>query len=93
MTEQTTTLQRTLGSFRLWGSPLGPVISESILAGAGWSQADAGLYDRRAGHRAMYLRLIFAMTTAIPHAGGPFALRLPRLGPTGGFIAGFATPD
>ena len=31
------------------------------------------------------------LSTAIPHAGGPFAHARRALGPTGGFIAGFAT--
>ncbi len=60
MTEQTTTLKRTLGSFRLWGLPLGWLFPESILAGATAGPGrDAGLYDRRAGHRRDVLRLYF----------------------------------
>ncbi len=43
---------------------------------------------------AMYCAFIFSfteLTTAIPHAGGPFAYAYRAFGPTGGFIAGFAT--
>lgn len=42
----------------------------------------------------MYTTFIFSFTelsTAIPHAGGPFAYARRAFGPTGGFIAGFAT--
>ena len=43
---------------------------------------------------AMYTTFIFSfteLTTAIPHAGGPFAYSYRAFGPTGGFVAGFAT--
>ena len=42
----------------------------------------------------MYATFIFSfteLTTAIPHAGGPFEYSRRAFGPTGGFIAGFAT--
>ncbi|MFH7095902.1 ethanolamine permease, partial [Klebsiella pneumoniae] len=40
MTEQTTTLKRTLGSFRLWGIAVGLVISGEYFGWSyGWSQA------------------------------------------------------
>ena len=42
----------------------------------------------------MYTTFIFSfteLTTAIPHAGGPFAYSRRAFGPTGGYIAGFAT--
>ena len=42
----------------------------------------------------MYTTFIFSfteLTTAIPHAGGPFAYSYRAFGPLGGFIAGFAT--
>lgn len=41
-----------------------------------------------------YVAFIFSyteLTTAIPDAGGPFAYALRAFGPTGGFVAGFAT--
>jgi ethanolamine permease len=42
----------------------------------------------------MYTTFIFSfteLTTAIPHAGGPFAYSYRAFGPFGGFLAGFAT--
>jgi ethanolamine permease len=42
----------------------------------------------------LYVTFIFSyteLTTAIPDAGGPFAYASRAFGPTGGFIAGFAT--
>uniref|UniRef100_UPI00373FC9FE ethanolamine permease n=1 Tax=Spirosoma rigui TaxID=564064 RepID=UPI00373FC9FE len=42
----------------------------------------------------LYLTFIFSyteLTTAIPDAGGPFAYAYRAFGPTGGFLAGFAT--
>ena len=42
----------------------------------------------------MYFAFIFSfteLTTAIPHAGGPFAYSLRAFGPTGGAIGGYAT--
>lgn len=42
----------------------------------------------------LYIAFIFSyteLTTAIPDAGGPFAYAFRAFGPTGGFLAGFAT--
>ena len=42
----------------------------------------------------MYTTFIFSfteLTTAIPHAGGPFEYSRRAFGPTGGYVAGFAT--
>jgi amino acid transporter len=42
----------------------------------------------------MYTTFIFSyteLTTAIPHAGGPFAYSYRAFGPVGGYIAGFST--
>jgi ethanolamine permease len=42
----------------------------------------------------MYTTFIFSyteLTTAIPHAGGPFAYSYRAFGPLGGYVAGFAT--
>ncbi len=96
MTEQTTTLKRTLGSFRLWGIAVGLVISGGVLrlelrlvaGGQRW------VYGRRPGGRRDVLRLYFQLYRADhrhPARWRPFRLCLPRLRPTGGFIAGFAT--
>ena len=96
MTEHTTTLKRTLGSFRLWGIAVGLVISGEYFGWSyGWSQAGTmGFMVVALAVAAMYCAFIFSfteLTTAIPHAGGPFAYAYRAFGPTGGFIAGFAT--
>lgn len=80
MTGQTTTLKRTLGSFRLWGIAVGLVISGEYFGWSyGWSQAGTmGFMIVALAIAAMYCAFIFSfteLTTAIPHAGG----RLPTL--------------
>ena len=89
-------LKRTLGSFRLWGIAVGLVISGEYFGWSyGWSQAGTmGFLIVALAIAAMYCAFIFSfteLTTAIPHAGGPFAYAYRAFGPTGGFIAGFAT--
>lgn len=88
--------KRTLGSFRLWGIAVGLVISGEYFGWSyGWSQAGTlGFMIVALAIAAMYCAFIFSfteLTTAIPHAGGPFAYAYRAFGPTGGFIAGFAT--
>ncbi|MEN3752866.1 ethanolamine permease [Mangrovibacter yixingensis] len=96
MSEQPTTLKRSLGSFRLWGIAVGLVISGEYFGWSyGWSAAGTlGFLIVAVLIAAMYCAFIFSfteLTTAIPHAGGPFAYAFRAFGPTGGFIAGFAT--
>ncbi|WP_129232740.1 ethanolamine permease [Cronobacter condimenti] len=96
MSEQQSGLKRTLGSFRLWGIAVGLVISGEYFGWSyGWSQAGTmGFLVVALAIAAMYCAFIFSfteLTTAIPHAGGPFAYACRAFGPTGGFIAGFAT--
>ncbi|EOU9562061.1 ethanolamine permease [Cronobacter dublinensis] len=96
MSEQQAGLKRTLGSFRLWGIAVGLVISGEYFGWSyGWSQAGTmGFLVVALAIAAMYCAFIFSfteLTTAIPHAGGPFAYACRAFGPTGGFIAGFAT--
>ena len=91
-----TTLKRTLGSFRLWGIAVGLVISGEYFGWSyGWSAAGTlGFMIVALAIAAMYCAFIFSfteLTTAIPHAGGPFAYAFRAFGPVGGFIAGFAT--
>lgn len=74
MTEHTTTLKRTLGSFRLWGIAVGLVISGEYFGWSyGWSQAGTmGFMVVALAVAAMYCAFIFSfteLTTAIPHAG------------------------
>ncbi len=96
ITPQAATLKRSLGSFRLWGIAVGLVISGEYFGWSyGWSQAGTlGFLLVALAIAAMYCAFIFSfteLTTAIPHAGGPFAYAYRAFGPTGGFIAGFAT--
>ncbi len=75
MTEHTTTLKRTLGSFRLWGIAVGLVISGEYFGWSyGWSQAGTmGFMVVALAIAAMYCAFIFSfteLTTAIPHAVG-----------------------
>ncbi len=89
-------LKRTLGSFHLWGIAVGLVISGEYFGWSyGWAQAGTlGFMITAVAIAAMYCAFIFSfteLTTSIPHAGGPFAYAFRAFGPTGGFIAGFAT--
>ncbi|QCR35403.1 ethanolamine permease [Nissabacter sp. SGAir0207] len=89
-------LKRTLGSFHLWGIAVGLVISGEYFGWSyGWAQAGTlGFLVTALLVATMYCAFIFSfteLTTAIPHAGGPFAYAYRAFGPTGGFIAGFAT--
>ncbi|MBG6246503.1 ethanolamine permease [Candidatus Symbiopectobacterium sp. 'North America'] len=89
-------LKRMLGSFHLWGIAVGLVISGEYFGWSyGWAQAGTlGFLITSLAIAAMYCAFIFSfteLTTSIPHAGGPFAYAYRAFGPTGGFIAGFAT--
>ena len=61
----------------------------------GWASAGTlGFLVTVAFVTVMYVTFIFSfteLTTAIPHAGGPFEYSRRAFGPLGGFIAGFAT--
>jgi hypothetical protein len=81
MTTESTTLKRTLGSFRLWGIAVGLVISGEYFGWSyGWSQAGTmGFLIVALAIAAMYCAFIFSfteLTTAIPHAGGPLLTRI-----------------
>lgn len=64
MTEHTTTLKRTLGSFRLWGIAVGLVISGEYFGWSyGWSQAGTmGFMVVALAVAAMYCAFIFSFT-------------------------------
>ena len=89
-------LTRTLGSIQLWGIAVGLVIAGEYF---GWSYdwASAGTLGFTVTSlliAAMYTTFIFSfteLTTAIPHAGGPFAYSKKAYGPIGGYLAGAAT--
>ncbi len=90
------TLPKTLGTFQLWGIAVGLVISGEYFGWSyGWASAGTlGFLVTSAFIALMYTTFIFSfteLTTAIPHAGGPFEYSRRAFGPTGGYVAGFAT--
>ena len=89
-------LKPVLGAFSLWGIAVGLVISGEYFGWSyGWDKAGTLGFLVATGFVAlMYTTFIFSFTelsTAIPHAGGPFAYARRAFGPVGGFVAGFAT--
>jgi len=89
-------LRRTLGGLHLWGIAVGLVISGEYFGWSyGWAQAGTlGFLVTTVFIAVMYTTFIFSyteLTTAIPHAGGPFAYSYRAFGPVGGYIAGFST--
>lgn len=91
-----TQLQRRLGPFHLWAIAVGLVISGEYFGWSyGWASAGTlGFLVTTVVVAAMYIAFIFSfteLTTAIPHAGGPFAYGLRAFGPLGGGLAGYAT--
>ncbi|WP_047257962.1 ethanolamine permease [Chromobacterium subtsugae] len=96
MSASTQALARKLGGWQLWGIAVGLVISGEYFGWSyGWAQAGTlGFLCTSLFVALMYTAFIFSfteLTTAIPHAGGPFAYARRAFGPLGGFIAGFAT--
>ena len=90
------TLNKSLGTFQLWGIAVGLVISGEYFGWSyGWASAGTlGFLVTSLFIALMYTTFIFSfteLTTAIPHAGGPFEYSRRAFGPTGGFVAGFAT--
>lgn len=95
-TSATTQLKPALNAWHLWGLAVGLVISGEYFGWSyGWASAGTlGFLVTALLVALMYTSFIFSfteLTTAIPHAGGPFAYASRALGPTGGFVAGFAT--
>ncbi|MFM2485979.1 ethanolamine permease [Celerinatantimonas yamalensis] len=93
MTEK---LKPTLSTIHLWGIAVGLVISGEYFGWSyGWGVAGTlGFLLTTALIATMYTCFIFSfteLTTAIPHAGGPFAYSRRAFGETGGLIAGMAT--
>jgi ethanolamine permease len=89
-------LARTLSGIHLWGIAVGLVISGEYFGWSyGWAQAGTlGFLVSTVFIALMYTTFIFSyteLTTAIPHAGGPFAYSYRAFGPVAGYIAGFAT--
>jgi ethanolamine permease len=89
-------LQPTLNTWHLWGLAVGLVISGEYFGWSfGWGSAGTlGFMVVALLVALMYTSFIFSfteLTTAIPHAGGPYAYARRAFGPTAGFVAGFAT--
>ncbi len=89
-------LKKSLSGLHLWGIAVGLVISGEYFGWSyGWAQAGTlGFLVTTILIAVMYTTFIFSfteLTTAIPHAGGPFAYAYRAFGPLGGFVAGFAT--
>ena len=89
-------LNKTLGTLQLWGIAVGLVISGEYFGWSyGWAAAGTlGFLVTSTFVALMYATFIFSfteLTTSIPHAGGPFEYSRRAFGPTGGYVAGFAT--
>lgn len=91
-----TTLKASLGTPHLWGIAVGLVISGEYFGWSyGWGVAGTlGFLVTTLMVATMYTCFIFSfteLTTAIPHAGGPFAYSRRAFGEKAGMIAGLAT--
>ena len=89
-------LKATLNTWHLWGLAVGLVISGEYFGWSyGWDKAGTlGFLVTSIGIAVMYVTFIFSfteLTTAIPHAGGPFAYARRAFGEKAALIAGFAT--
>jgi ethanolamine permease len=94
--DQGVVLEKGLGALHLWGIAVGLVISGEYFGWSyGWAQAGTlGFLVTTILVAVMYTSFIFSfteLTTAIPHAGGPFAYSYRAFGPLGGLLAGYAT--
>ena len=90
------TLSKSLTGLHLWGIAVGLAISGEYFGWSyGWDKAGTlGFLVTTIFIAVMYTTFIFSfteLTTAIPHAGGPFAYSYRAFGPFGGFVAGFAS--
>ncbi|MDB5241464.1 MAG: ethanolamine permease [Spirosoma sp.] len=89
-------LRKVISTMQLWAIAVGMVISGEYFGwNYGWAVAGTiGFLIATLLVTVLYLTFIFSyteLTAAIPDAGGPFAYALRAFGPTGGFLAGFAT--
>src|SRR5215208_5295387 len=96
MTSNETTLRKVLKPVHLWALAVGLVISGEYFGwNYGWSVAGTGGFlIATLLVTILYITFIFSfteLTTAIPHAGGPFAYAHKAMGPFGALIAGYAT--
>jgi len=93
---QQTALKKVLKPVHLWALAVGLVISGEYFGwNYGWGVAGTmGFLIATVIVTVLYITFVFSFTelsTAIPHAGGPFAYAYAALGPVGGVVAGFAT--
>ena len=93
---QQKSLKKVAGPMLLWGIAVGLVISGEYFGWSyGWAAAGTlGFFVTSVFIAAMYTTYIFSfteLTTAIPHAGGPFAYSRRAFGEKGGLVAGLAT--
>ena len=89
-------LKRVLKPVHIWAIAVGLVISGEYFGwNLGWGvSGTVGLLIATLVITLMYITFIFSyteLTTAIPHAGGPFAFAYRAMGPFGGLVAGYAT--
>jgi len=88
-------LEKTLGTWQLWGIAVGLVISGEYFGWSyGWGSAGTLGFLVTVGFVAtMFTAFIFSfteLTTAIPSAGGPFAYATRAFGPSAGMLAATA---
>ncbi|WP_324676911.1 ethanolamine permease [Hymenobacter sp. GOD-10R] len=93
---ESTGLKKALKPIHLWAIAVGLVISGEYFGwNYGWEVAGpVGFLVATLLITVLYVAFIFSfteLTTAIPHAGGPFAYSYRAFGPIGGFVAGYAT--
>src|SRR6476661_8465808 len=89
-------LKPEIGVVGLWSLAVGLVISGEYFGWSyGWAAAGTvGFLYTTLLIALLYVAFIFSfteLTTAIPHAGGPFAYARRAFGPFGGLVAGYAT--
>ncbi|MCY7350117.1 MAG: ethanolamine permease [Cytophagaceae bacterium] len=89
-------LKRVITTPQLWGITVGLVISGEYFGwNYGWhTSGTVAFLGSTLLVTALYVSFIFSyteLTAAIPSAGGAFSYARRAFGPTGGFVAGFAT--
>ncbi|WP_128544657.1 ethanolamine permease [Larkinella soli] len=89
-------LRKVITTAQLWSIAVGMVISGEYFGwNYGWAAAGTiGFLIATLLVTVLYITFIFSyteLTTSIPDAGGPFTYAFRAFGPTGAFIAGFAT--
>lgn len=96
MPEPQVSLKKAIRPIHLWAIAVGLVISGEYFGwNYGWGVAGTvGFLIATLIITVLYITFIFSfteLTTAVPHAGGPFAYSYKAMGPLGGVIAGYAT--